>query len=182
MKRYILLDRDGTIIADKHYLSDPDEVELLPYAAEGLKHLSRLGFGLIVVTNQSGVARGYFNEEQVKKANSRLEELLKKQGVHLDAVYYCPHSPDEKCHCRKPETGMAEQAALDFDFVLKDCYIIGDKDSDVNLAIPLECKSVLVRTGNGIETEKKRKTKPDFVVDNLIEAAKVIEADIETHY
>ena len=103
-KRYVLLDRDGTIIVDKHYLADPAEVELLPGAAKGLRQIQRLGYGLILITNQSGVGRGKFTTETVDAVHEELVRQLKCEGINLDGIYYCPHVPEDDCNCRKPRT------------------------------------------------------------------------------
>ncbi|MEG6552093.1 HAD-IIIA family hydrolase, partial [Desulfocurvibacter africanus] len=110
-KRYVVLDRDGTIIVDKHYLADPEGVELLPGAVEGLARLAGAGLGLVVATNQSGIGRGYFGEEDLHLVNARLSEVLAEHGVHIERYYFCPHGPEADCACRKPCTGLLDQAA-----------------------------------------------------------------------
>jgi D-glycero-D-manno-heptose 1,7-bisphosphate phosphatase len=132
--KLVLLDRDGTLIVHKPYLSDPDEVELLPGTVEGLRLLKEAGFLLAVVSNQSGVGRGYFGAEQVEAVNARLSELLRAEGISLDGVYWCPHRPDEGCACRKPKTGMLLQACADLGVDVADCTVVGDSDCDVALA------------------------------------------------
>jgi D-glycero-D-manno-heptose 1,7-bisphosphate phosphatase len=127
----VFLDRDGTIVADKHFLADPDRLELLPHAAEGLRELHRLGARLVVVTNQSGVGRGYFAEDVVDAMNDRLRTLLAADGVELDGIYVCPHSPDDGCECRKPRSGLFLRAAEDLDVDLAESFVIGDRDVDV---------------------------------------------------
>ncbi len=101
-----LLDRDGTIIAERSYLSDPDQVELLPGTVEGLRRLQRMGCGLVVITNQSGIGRGYFTETQLARIHERMKALLAREQVRLDGIYICPHRPEEHCSCRKPEPGL----------------------------------------------------------------------------
>lgn len=175
-KRFVLLDRDGTVIVDKHYLHDPDGVELLPGAVEGLKRMQDMGFGLALLTNQSGVGRGYFTEAFVNACNDRLVELLGEQGVVIDAIYYCPHTPEEQCHCRKPQTGMMIQASGELGFDPFEAYMIGDKEADVMLGKNSGAMAILVRTGKGAQEEATCGHKADHVVDDLRGAADVIEA------
>lgn len=169
-RRYVLLDRDGTVIVEKNYLSNPDDVELLPGAAEGLRRLGEEGYGLILVTNQSGIGRGMLTENDVKQVNKRLQQLLEASGVALDAVYMCPHAPQDNCDCRKPLPKMAQDAARQFGFVLQNSWVIGDKPADVALARNIGARSILVRTGYGRETETLG-VAPDFIADDLLEAS-----------
>jgi len=170
-----MLDRDGTLIVERHYLSSPDQVELLPYAAEGLQRLRQLGLGLVVVTNQSGVARGYFTLERVREIHERMKELLTPHGVMLDGIYVCPHLPSDNCACRKPRTGLVNTAAGELGFDPSAGFVIGDKPCDIELGQALKAPTFLVRTGYGAKHEKARSTQADYVVDNIVEAAKVIE-------
>ena len=109
-KRFVLIDRDGTINVEKHYLSDPDQLELYPGIGPALKRLQDAGFGLAVLTNQSGIARGYFDLDRLTQIHDRLRALLAAEGVTVDGIYICPHGPDDDCACRKPLPGMVEQA------------------------------------------------------------------------
>lgn len=168
----VLLDRDGTIIADKHYLSDPGGVELLPNAVQGLERMRDNGWQLAVVSNQSGVGRGYFTEKDVHRVNARLTELLHPLGVTLH-YYHCPHDPAENCDCRKPAPGMLLFAAADLGFTPAECVVIGDKPCDVDLGRGVNATSILVRTGKGAASEGK--CEPDFVADDLLQAALWIE-------
>lgn len=170
-KKYIFLDRDGTIIVDKHYLSDPKGVELLPGAAPGLKAMQDVGYGLIIVTNQSGIGRGYFGLEDMHRVNARMAELLLEHGVRLDGLYYCPHGPDEACECRKPAPGMAQQAVSDLRFDPTQSVVIGDKLADLGLGRAIGAKTILVRTGKGAKCEEEAGDKADYVADDLEEAA-----------
>lgn len=171
-KRYVVLDRDGTIIADKHYLADPRGVELLPGAAEGLARLARAGLGLVVATNQSGIGRGYFGEPDMHRVNARLSEMLAEHGVRIERYYFCPHGPDEACACRKPCTGMLDAARAELGLDPAQAFVVGDKVSDVELGRRAGAVSILVRTGKGAECE--RKAGADHVVDDLSGAAEVI--------
>ena len=117
MRRFALIDRDGTLNVEKHYLSDPDQLELIPGAGEAVARLNRAGWGVVVVTNQSGIARGYFDLARLDAIHERLHQLLAAHGAHIDGLEICPHGPDQDCLCRKPLPGMALQAAkrLKFD-------------------------------------------------------------------
>jgi D-glycero-D-manno-heptose 1,7-bisphosphate phosphatase len=163
------VDRDGTICKDVHYMRRPEQFELLPGVAEGIKLLNKLEVKVIVATNQSGVARGYFTEADLMKIHERMIDELAKRGAKIDAVYYCLHHPNEECECRKPNIGMLKQAARDFDLDLNKCYIIGDRKLDVEAGRNAGCTSILVPTP---ETEPD--IKADYVVTNFHEAAKLI--------
>jgi len=169
--KYALIDRDGTIIAEKNYLSDPAEVELLPGGAAGLRRLAEAGWKLIVVSNQAGVGRGYFTEADVEKVNARMVELLAAEGVKLDGLYYCPHAPSDNCSCRKPLPGMALRAAREHGFDPKDAVMIGDKPCDVELGRAVGSKTVFVLSGHGSEYAEADLGSPDLVAEDLGEAA-----------
>ncbi|MCP4395149.1 MAG: HAD family hydrolase [Alphaproteobacteria bacterium] len=172
-KHYAIIDRDGTIIVDKHYLSSPDGVEFLPGAIDALKLLIANDIGLIVVSNQSGIGRGYFTEEDANAVNQKMLNMLERQGVVIDAVYCCPHVSENNCDCRKPESGMVIAAKADFGFDFANCVVIGDKFSDVNLGKKIGSLSVLVRTGKGADEERKSGVNPDFVCDDLFAATRM---------
>ena len=166
--RLALLDRDGTIIRDMDYLSDPDGLEFLPGAVDGLKTLAAMGFTLAIVTNQSGVARGYFTLETAREINDRLVSLLAGQGVRIAHVAMCPHGPDEGCDCRKPMPGLARSVARALDASLDDAVVIGDKASDIGLATAIGAKGVLI-SESGIND-----CAADAVAADLVEAAAYI--------
>lgn len=170
---FVLIDRDGTIIVEKYYLSSVDQVELLPAAAEGLRMLQDLGFGLIVVTNQSGIARGKLTLETLAGIHAELERQLAPAGVHIDAFYHCPHVPENLCECRKPKPFLALQAASDFGFELARSFVIGDKPCDIELGRNAGARTILVRTGYGREHEDAG-LQADFIADNLVDAANYI--------
>lgn len=173
-RRVAVLDRDGTIIAERHYLSDPAQVELLPGAAEGLRRLRAMGWGLVVVTNQSGVARGYFDLARVAEIHRRLEDLLAAEGVRLDGIYICPHLPDADCPCRKPRTGLIGQAAAELGFDPARAIVIGDKPCDIELGQAARVPTILVRTGYGAQHETAATVRPDAIVDDLRSAAEQV--------
>lgn len=172
MKRFVLIDRDGTLNVEKHYLSDPDQLELYPGVGAALKRLQDAGFGIAVVTNQSGIARGYFDMARLEQIHDRLRALLAAQGVTVDGIYICPHGPDDDCTCRKPLPGMVEQAVAELRFDPAQAYMIGDKEVDVELGHAVGAVSFLVRTGHGAKFVAG--TKADHVVDDLAAAVAVI--------
>lgn len=149
MNKAVFLDRDGTINKDTGYVGNPDDLELLPGAAEAIRKMNEAGYLVIVISNQSGIARGYFGIDDVEKVNARLNEMLEEAGAHIDAFYYCPHLVGGTvtefavdCDCRKPKTGMFKQAISDFNLDPTQCFACGDKDRDVagleELGIPKE--------------------------------------------
>lgn len=148
--RNVILDRDGTVIKDKHYLSDPAGVELLPGAAEGLARLARAGIRLFVASNQSGIGRGYFAEADHHAVAARMNELLAEANVRIEGAAFCPHAPEDACACRKPATGMWDALARDHGLAPAETAMVGDKPADVafGLAAGLAA-SVLVLTGKG---------------------------------
>ncbi|WP_027720985.1 D-glycero-beta-D-manno-heptose 1,7-bisphosphate 7-phosphatase [Maridesulfovibrio zosterae] len=172
--KYILLDRDGTIIEDKHYLCDPDGVEIIPNAIQGLKMMLDAGYGLIVVTNQSGIGRGYYTEADMNAVNDRMKKYLNKSGIELKAIYHCPHTPDQKCDCRKPQTGMFDQAIEQFGLIPSECYVIGDKLCDIELGLAKGSAAILVRTGKGLKEEANCACKATYIADDLLDAAAFI--------
>lgn len=156
MRRAAFLDRDGTIIEERNYIADPADVALLPGAAQALRELAGAGFLLIVVTNQSGLARGLISAAQYTAVQQRVESLLSGEGVVLDAVYFCPHHPEFTggCECRKPGLGMYRAAAARFGIDLGASLYIGDRPGDVEPALATGGRGVLVRTGYGGVVER----------------------------
>jgi D,D-heptose 1,7-bisphosphate phosphatase len=149
------LDRDGTVVRDAHYLADPDRVELIPGAASAIRRLGDAGLAVVLVTNQSGIARGLYGEDAYHAVAQRLDELLRAQGADVDGTYYCPHHPDHSgpCDCRKPATGLYRRAAREHGLDLPASYYVGDKLTDVLPAVALGGQGILVRTGYGAATE-----------------------------
>jgi D-glycero-D-manno-heptose 1,7-bisphosphate phosphatase len=141
----VFVDRDGTIVHDRNHLGDPDGLELLPGAAEGLRLLRESGAALVVVTNQSGVARGFFGLSDVERVNERLRELLAAEGVELDGIYVCPHGPDDDCPCRKPRPGLILQAARELGLDLARSFMIGDTGADVEAGAAVGAVTISVR-------------------------------------
>ncbi len=137
----IFLDRDGTVIEDVGYLSDPDQVRLLPGALSALRRLRQAGFALVLVSNQSGVGRGFVTEAQAQTVHERMVQILGNGGVLLDGAYYCPHSPDEGCSCRKPSPEMVQRAAIDLDIDLERSFLIGDQFRDLEAGRRAGCRT-----------------------------------------
>ncbi|AIH04073.1 MULTISPECIES: HAD family hydrolase [Thermodesulfobacterium] len=177
-KPAVFLDRDGTINEEMGYINDLSRVRLLPGVAEGLKLLQDRGFKLIVITNQSGPARGYFPESLVFEVNQLITRRLAKKGVKLDDFFVCLHGPNEGCNCRKPNPGLVLQALEKYPIELEKSYFIGDKIVDVETGKRLGIKTILVLTGYGKGELKyvapKKGIYPDWVAKNLKEAAEII--------
>ena len=171
-RRFVVLDRDGTIIEEREYLSEPEQVKLIPGVAAALRELRQMGFGLVVITNQSGVGRGIFDQAQLERVHQRLEELFQAEGIHLDGLYVCPHTPDDDCACRKPKLGLLQEAADDLGFNMANSIVIGDKASDIEMGRAVGALTFLVRTGYGARFENE--VAADYVVDDLAAAAQAI--------
>lgn len=174
MARLVILDRDGTINVERHYLTDPGQVELLERAAAGLRVLRRMGLKLVVVSNQSAVGRGYTDEETLARIHDRLLELLQAEGAELDAIYVCPHTPSESCRCRKPGLALLERAAQDFGADLREAFLIGDQASDIEAGRRANATTLLVTTGYGGQSLGGGNPRPDYVVPSLLDAAHLV--------
>ncbi|RMG42194.1 MAG: HAD-IIIA family hydrolase [Candidatus Dadabacteria bacterium] len=169
----VFLDRDGTINTYVEYLHEPEKLELLPGTVEALKLLQQAGYRIVITTNQPGIGLGYFKKEDFFKVMKRLFTLVSKEGVLIDRVYYSPHTKAENSKWRKPETGMIEAAVKDLNIILKESFVIGDMTSDIKFGENAGCSTVLVKTGQA-GTDGLYDVKPDFVADNLLEAARMI--------
>lgn len=154
-KRAVFLDRDGTIIHEVSYLHREQDVTLVEGVAAALKKLKKAGYLIFIVTNQSGVGRGYYTTEDVQRVHRYILGLLSKDGAAVDGVYVCPHHPEERCNCRKPSPKMLFDAATQFDLKLADSFMIGDRVSDLEAGHRAGARSILVRTGYGDETVKE---------------------------
>lgn len=177
MKWAVFLDRDGTINKELEYLNDPKDLRLIPGAAEAIRVLNETGVPVVLVTNQAGIGRGYFSEVRLKEIRQELARRLAANDAHLDAIYYCPHHPDEGCDCRKPNTGMLVRAAQRHDIDLQRSFVVGDKIGDLDAGRRVGCRTVLVLTGYGMgarEHFKSSNYQPDFTAQNLLEAARWI--------
>ncbi len=178
----VFLDRDGTINEDPGYLGEPSDVKLFPGAANALANLkTKLTCKLIVISNQSGIARGLITKQMVESVNKKINELLNAEQTSIDAFYYCPYHPDystdEECECRKPSPKLIFDAAADFQLDLTKSYFIGDASSDILCGYNAGLKTVLVKTGYGMDSisilQKQNKI-PTFVADNLEQACSFI--------
>lgn len=184
MSKVVFLDRDGTINVDKHYLYKIEEFEFIPGAIEGLRMLSKAGYQLIIITNQSGIGRGYYTETDFQNLNQWMIDALAGHNVEIKQVYYCPHLPDAEnekyrleCDCRKPKLGMYREAIGEYDIELRKSYAIGDRLRDCAICESSLCKGFLVGSTEKREIiEKVRNNQIARVryAENLLEAARVI--------
>jgi len=178
----VFLDRDGTLIEERGYLSKLEDIALFADTPAALRRLRDAGFALVVVTNQAGIARGYFDEAFVQKAHRYLGEMLAAEGIVIDGYYYCPHHPgglvpeySRVCRCRKPAPGMVEHAARDLDLDVDRSFVVGDKWLDVELATNAGARGILVRTGYGAGDEQRPElSKAIAIVDTILDAANEI--------
>ncbi len=167
----LVVDRDGTLIAEKNYLDDPAGVELLPGVVDGLRAFAAQGYEVAVVTNQSGIGRGYFDEATLSAIHAELVAQLATHGVSVRGILHCPHTPADNCACRKPEPGLLLQALQQFGYRPEQCLVVGDKDCDIELGARLGVRTALVRTGYGVGTERDGRCVPDLIVDDLRQLA-----------
>ena len=177
--RAIFLDKDGTLVKDVPYNVDPDRIQLCKGAVAAVRSLVLIGYQIFVITNQSGVALGYFSESALLGVQQRLKDLLAEGGVTLAGFYYCPHhpggSPDAiRCGCRKPQPGLIFRAAADHTIDLSESWFIGDILNDVEAGRAAGCRTILIDNGNETEWELSRGRLPHHLVANLGEAARVI--------
>ena len=183
-RKAVFLDRDGTLNIDREYVGRPADVELVPGAAEGAKLLADAGFALIVASNQSGIARGFFTPQQADAVDARVRELLAGKGVRIEAMYRCPHLPNgtvkeftRDCDCRKPKPGLFLRAARDLDIALARSWAIGNGARDIEAGVAAGCRSVLVNGADdeaGLTESETAGVQPDFRARDLVEAARFI--------
>jgi D-glycero-D-manno-heptose 1,7-bisphosphate phosphatase len=177
-RRFVLLDRDGTINEEIGYVLRPEELRLIPGSLDALAELQGLGLGLVVVTNQSPVGRGLITEGELDAIHERLRELLAEGGVRLDGIEVCPHGPDEGCACRKPGTLMVDRAAAALGFDPREGWIVGDHAGDMALGRAVGARTILLRTGHGEEELEKARVDADDVVADLAAAAALIRNEV----
>ena len=176
-RRAVFLDRDGTINEDTGYLSNPNDLQLIPGSAEAIRTLNHRGWLAIVISNQSGIGRGFFTEEELRAVHQRLVAELAQHGARLDAIYYCPHTPDDQCQCRKPQAGLLEQAAQHLQVDCTHSWMVGDHDTDVLAGASMGCRTALVLTGHG-QNQSLDRFPPDLVAPNLASVvAHILRAD-----
>lgn len=182
MRCAVFLDRDGTINEEMGYINHPDRFRLLPHSAAGIARLNRAGLLVVVATNQSGVARGYFPSSLIPEIHGLMQQLLAQQQARVDAIYVCQHAPDADCPCRKPQPGLLHQAAKDWDIDLGRSYVVGDRFKDIQLAARVGARGILVLTGYGrgeLEYyEGERLVEPHYVAADLRDAADWILQDV----
>jgi D-glycero-D-manno-heptose 1,7-bisphosphate phosphatase len=175
LRRAVFFDRDGTLNVEVGHLRRLDHFAMYPFAAKAVKHVNEAGLLAIVITNQSGVARGFFSEEHVHSANAKLTKHLEAGGARIDRIYYCPHHPEgpiekfmQVCNCRKPSPGMLEKAAEEFGIQLDQSFVIGDRFVDIEAAHRVNAKSILVQTGAGKDelASNTSALKPHFVAED----------------
>jgi len=170
-KAAIFIDRDGTLIEEVDFLSRPEDMRVFTFSAQALRLFKDQDYKIIVITNQSGVGRGYFNADDVRSVHEALTAEL--PGM-IDAFYFCPHHPDDGCSCRKPSSGMIEQAVEDHDIDIANSWIVGDKTLDIETGLNIGVSTALVLTGYGASHVKDLVRMPDIVADNILEAARQI--------
>ena len=177
MHKAIFMDRDGTVSEEIGYMYHTDLYKPFPWTSRAIRKINESGMKAILITNQSGVERGYFPESQVHEVHDILRAELARHNAKLDAIYFCPHHPDTGCACRKPRPGMLLRAHQELDIDLAQSYMVGDRYLDVDTANAAKVRSVLVMTGNGrseYEKYKDHPQQPDFVAENLLDAVESI--------
>jgi histidinol-phosphate phosphatase family protein len=176
---HVFLDRDGTLLEDPGYLHRLEDYALLPGAIEGLRALAEAGCGLVIITNQSGIGRGYYAEADFQRLTDHLLDDLASHGIRIDATYFCPHRPDEGCSCRKPETGMLERAERELGARLSASWVIGDLPSDMELARRAGCRGIFVLTGHGAEHRAEIAPEVPVVADLRAAAEAIVGAQVQ---
>ena len=170
-KRIVILDRDGTLVIDRNYLSDPAGLEFMPGAAEGLRSLHARGYRLVVISNQSGVGRGLITPAQLQAMNVRLRDMVLETGARLEGVYCCPHRPEDGCDCRKPGTRLLTDAAAELGFDPADAVVIGDKNSDIEFGHRAGALTILIDPDGSHAAAQTA----DYVARDLREAAAILQ-------
>ncbi len=177
LKDAVFLDRDGTINEDTGYIRRPSELRLIDGAGAAIRALNDKAVPVVIISNQSGLSRGYFTREDLDAINSHLVTLLKQSGASIDAIYFCPHLPDRGCTCRKPATALVERATRKLG--VNCSYVVGDKGTDIALARRAGARAILVKTGHGSEELAHLTEEPDFIAKDLAGAVDWILKDLE---
>ncbi|HET9724373.1 MAG TPA: HAD-IIIA family hydrolase [Actinomycetota bacterium] len=179
-RRFVLVDRDGTINEERSpgYVLEPDQVRLIPGAARAVRDLCAIGLGVVVVTNQSPVGRGWITAGQLDAIHGRLSALLETEGAAVDGYYVCPHTPDAGCDCRKPGVALALRAAAEHGFDPAEAFVVGDHRSDVEMGRRIGARTFQVQTGHGVEEVAKGEPIADHVVQDLAEAVRIIRDEV----
>jgi len=171
--RAVILDRDGVINEDVEYLHEPEKFRLLPHVPEGLKRLQELGYRLVIATGQTGIALGYYMKEDFFRVNREMLRALSEQDITVSKIYFCPHGIADGCECRKPQPGMIKQSAADLNLDLSECWVVGDKETDIEAGRRAGCRTILIRAA--IMPAQSPTTNAHYVAANLLEAARLVE-------
>lgn len=168
--KVVVLDRDGTIVVDRNYLSDPEALQFAPEAEIGLRRMRDMGFRLVVITNQSGIARGYFSLSRLDEIHTRMRQMLDSIGVPVAGIYFCPHGPENDCECRKPKLGLMRLASEDLGFDASKTIVIGDKESDVEFGRRAGGLTIMIAKARSVPVSAGA----DYIAENLKEAAEIM--------
>ena len=179
-RRFVILDRDGTINEEVGYVLSPADLRLIAGAADAIRDLRALGLGVLVVTNQTPVDRGWITEADLAAIHDRLRELLRASSADIDAIEHCPHLPEDDCGCRKPRTGMVDRAVADLGFDPAESFVVGDHAGDMALGRAIGARTIFVRTGHGEEKLEAARDLADRVVADLPAAAAAIRDEVLT--
>lgn len=182
MNRAVFLDRDGVITQEPpHYAHKLSQLKLISKSADAIRLLNERGFLVIIASNQAGIARGYYQEEDMILFNRAMKDRLAKDGAHIDAIYYCPHYPEAEveryrvdCDCRKPQPGMLKRAEKELNINLKQSFLVGDKLSDIEAGKRAGCTTIMVRTGQGADELESNQIECGYVADDLYDAVEHI--------
>lgn len=174
MSNAIFIDKDGTLIQDVPYNVVPEKIVFMENALDSLHLLQEAGYKIIIISNQPGIALGYFDEEALIKVKEKINEILNSKQINLDGFYYCPHSANSSCDCRKPKPGLLNKAAEDLQIDLSSSWMIGDILDDIEAGNRAGTQTILLNNGNETEWLKKEYRTPGYLVDNLLEAARII--------
>jgi len=179
LNKAVFIDRDGTLNFDSSFINKPEDFDFFPFVYESFKIFKQLGYKIIIISNQSGVGRGYITEKNLEEINKKIKSLLEQNKTIVDDIFYCYYYSESKIEkyknnfkCRKPNPGMILEASKKHKIDLKTSFMIGDRESDIGVGKNSGCKTILVKTGDGKKTLKNMKLKPDYIYENLLEFAK----------
>jgi histidinol-phosphate phosphatase family protein len=168
-KRAVFLDRDGTIAKDVHFCCRVEDLEILPHVPEAIRLLNQNGFKVVVITNQSGIGRGHLTEQTLHQIHHYMKQELAQCNACIDAIYYCPHHPNDKCECRKPQTGLLLRASRDLNIDLKRSFMVGDAERDMIAGKTMGCRTALISAD--LHSDGETSEPPDFVAEDLLSVA-----------
>jgi len=175
MDKVVFLDRDGTISKDSpNHIKSWDEVHFFPNSKKGIKLLNDNGFNIIIITNQSVIARGMVTEKELDYIHNKLTEELEEYGCKIHKIYYCPHHPDDGCNCRKPQPGLLIKAAKENNIDISKSYMVGDRIMDIEVGKKVNCKTIFISSDYGLKELKNSNTKPDYIAKDLLDAGQWI--------